>query len=109
MQRADGGWSDLESMESGAFATGKTLYALHTAGLPVTDAAYARGVRYLLNTQQEDGSWYVKTRALALQPHFDAGFPHGFDQWISAAGTNWATVALSLASPPRTTVAAGGR
>jgi ankyrin repeat protein len=108
-QRADGGWSDLESMESSAFATGKTLYALQTAGLLVTDAAYERGVRYLLNTQQEDGSWYVKTRAMAFQPHFDAGFPHGFDQWISAAGTNWATVALSLASPPRTTVAAGRR
>jgi hypothetical protein len=52
-----------------------------------------------LNTQQEDGSWYVKTRALALQPYFDAGFSHGFDQYISAAGSNWATMALTLASP----------
>jgi len=45
---------------------------------------------------------------MAFQPYFDAGFPHGFDQWISAAGTNWATMALSLASP-RTTPASGGQ
>jgi ankyrin repeat protein len=104
-QRVDGGWSDLASMESSAYATGKALVALQTAGLPVTDAAFERGVRYLLNTQQEDGSWFVKTRALALQPYFDAGFPHGFDQWISAAGSSWATVALSLAAPAKATTA----
>ena len=32
-QRADGGWSDLDSMESSAYATGKALFALQTAGL----------------------------------------------------------------------------
>jgi ankyrin repeat protein len=101
-QRPDGGWSDIESMESGAYATGKSLFALQTAGLPPSDAAYRRAVQYLLSTQQEDGSWYVRTRAMAFQPYFDAGFPHGFDQWISAAGTSWATMALSLASPAQT-------
>jgi hypothetical protein len=35
-QKADGGWSDLPSMESTAYATGKSLVALHTAGLPVS-------------------------------------------------------------------------
>jgi len=98
-QRSDGGWSDIVGMESNAYATGKALVALRTAGLPVSDAAYERGVRFLLGTQQEDGSWYVKTRALAFQPYFDSGFPYGFDQWISAAGTSWATMALALASP----------
>ena len=67
-QRTDGGWSDLESMESSAFATGKSLYALQTAGLPATDAAYQRAVKFLLSTQQEDGSWYVRSRAMAFQP-----------------------------------------
>lgn len=105
VQRADGGWSDLPSMESSAYATGKALVALQTAGLPVTDAAYDRGVQYLLKTQLEDGSWYVRTRAMAFQPYFDAGFPHAFDQWISAAGTSWATMALTLAAPPHTTQA----
>ncbi len=98
VQRSDGGWSDLPTMESDAYATGRALVALHTAGLPVTDPAYKRGVQFLLNTQTEDGSWFVKTRALALQPYFDNGFPHGIDQWISAAGTSWATMALTLAS-----------
>jgi DNA gyrase subunit A len=60
------------------------------SALPVTDPAYKRGIQFLLDTQQEDGSWYVKTRALAFQPGFDAGFPHGVDQWISAAGTSLA-------------------
>jgi ankyrin repeat protein len=99
VQRADGGWSDLPSIESPAYATGKALVALQIGGIPVSGAAYQRGVQFLLKTQQEDGSWYVKTRALALQPWFDAGFPHGYDQWISAAGTNWATLALALTLP----------
>ena len=40
------------------------------------------------------------TRAAGFQPYFDNGFPHGVDQWISAAGTNLATMALTLATPP---------
>jgi ankyrin repeat protein len=97
-QRSDGGWSDISSTGSTAYATGQALFALHTAGLPSSDAAYERGVQFLLKTQQEDGSWYVKTRALGFQPYFDTVFPYGFDQWISAAGTSWATIALATAS-----------
>ncbi len=91
-------WSDLDTTESTALATGKSLYALQVAGLAASDTAYQRAVQYLLNTQQEDGSWFVRTRAMALQPYFDSGFPHGYNQFISAAGTSWATVALSRAA-----------
>ncbi len=105
-QRPDGGWSDLPTMESSAYATGKSLVALNIAGLPTSAPAYQRGVKLLLKTQQEDGSWFVRTRALAFQPWFDAGFPHGHDQWVSAAGTNWATMALALAVPATHTNAA---
>jgi len=98
-QRADGGWSDQPTMESTAYATGKSLVALHIAGVPATDPAYRRGIKLLLKTQQEDGSWYVQTRALGFQPYFDAGFPNSHDQWISAAGTNWAAMALAYALP----------
>ena len=98
-QRADGGWADLPSMGSSAYATGQSLYALHTAGLPVTDSVYQRGVQFLLRSQLEDGSWYARSRALGFQPQFENGFPHGNDQWISAAATNWAAMALALASP----------
>jgi ankyrin repeat protein len=104
-QKADGGWADLDSMESSVYTTGKALYALQLAGLPASDAAYDRAVKYLLKTQQQDGSWYVRTRALAIQPYFDAGFPHGFDQWISAAGTGWAALALTGVAPAKVAVA----
>ena len=98
MQRSDGGWSDLPSMASNAYTTGRTLFALQAAGLATSDPAYQRAVQFLLNTQAEDGSWYVQTRALALQPYFETGFPYGVDQFISAAGTSWATMALTFAS-----------
>jgi squalene cyclase len=98
-QRADGGWSDLPSMQSSPYATGRSLVALQTGGLSTSDPAYQRGLKFLLSTQLEDGSWYTKTRALAFQPYFEAGVPHGFDQWMSAAGTSWATMALTLALP----------
>ena len=104
-QRPDGGWSDLDTMASSVYTTGTSLYALQTAGWPPSDPAYQRAVKFLLGMQQEDGSWYVRTRAMALQPYFDAGFPHGFDQWISAAGTSWATVALAQAIPVKTAMA----
>jgi hypothetical protein len=99
MQRPDGGWSDLPTMDSSVYQTGKALYALYVAGLPTTDAAYQKGVRYLLSNQQEDGSWFVKTRALAFQPYVEIGFPHHYDQWMSAAGTGWATMALAATLP----------
>ena len=108
-QRSDGGWADIDTTPSTAFATGRALVALQTAGLPVSDSAYQKGVKYLLSTQQEDGSWFVRSRAMTFQPYFDSGFPHGFDQWISAAGTSWATLALSLAAPAHTPNTANGQ
>lgn len=95
-QRADGGWSDVPALSSGAYATGSALMALNQAGLPVSDPAYQRGIQFLLKTQLEDGSWYAKSRSLAVQPYFDVGFPHGYDQWISVAATSWATMALAV-------------
>jgi hypothetical protein len=98
-QRADGGWADLPSMQSTPYATGLSLVALQTGGMSVSDPVYQRGIRFLLSTQEEDGSWHTRTRALAFQPYFDAQFPHGYDQWMSAAGTSWAAMALTLALP----------
>lgn len=97
LQREDGGWSQLPTMPSDAFATGEALYALHTAGMPAKDPAYQRGVAYLLRTQLEDGSWFVRSRGLAFQPFRDSGLPHGRDQFLSAAATGWAAIALSAA------------
>lgn len=96
-QREDGGWNQLPGMGSDAYATGMALVALRMTGkMPADDATYQKGLRYLLRTQAADGSWHVKTRSLPTQPYFESGFPYGHDQWISAAGTSWASMALSL-------------
>ena len=79
-------------------ATGQALVALtESGGLTIVSPVYQRGVQFLLNSQLEDGSWYVRTRTTPVQPYFDSDFPHGRDQFISAAGTNWATMALAQA------------
>lgn len=101
-QRADGGWSQLPHMGADAHATGQALYALHLAGIEPSDAVYRKGIAYLLRNQAADGSWHVKTRSIWLQPYFESGFPYGHDQWISAAGTAWATMALSVTQDQRT-------
>jgi N-acyl-D-amino-acid deacylase len=98
-QRDNGGWAQLPELPTDAYATGQVLVALHQGGgLPVTDPAYSRGSVYLVGTQHEDGSWLVPTRTAPFQPYFDSGFPHGKSQFISCAGSAWATMALALAA-----------
>lgn len=98
-QSSDGGWSQRQGFPSDAYATGQALYALQQAGRMLTsNVAFQRGVKYLLSSQLPDGSWHVKSRAVKFQPYFESGFPHGHDQWISAAGTAWAASALALAA-----------
>jgi ankyrin repeat protein len=100
-QSRDGGWAQTEYRASDAYATGEALYALHAAGVASGSRAYKRGLRYLLRTQLVDGSWLVRTRSHATQSYFESGFPHGEDQFISAAATNWASQALLLSLPDR--------
>jgi hypothetical protein len=45
----------------------------------------------------------VKTRSIWLQPYFESGFPYGRDQFISTAGTAWASMALATVNIPRET------
>jgi hypothetical protein len=101
-QRPDGGWAQLAGLGTDAYATGQALVALQLgARVPASDAVIQRGIAYLVRTQYEDGSWLVRSRSFPFQPYKESGFPHGKDQWISAAGTSWAAMALSLALPPR--------
>jgi hypothetical protein len=100
-QRSDGGWAQLATTETDAYATGQALVALQTAGYDVASGIYRRGVAYLLRTQLADGSWLVRSRTFPVQPLKESGFPHGKNQWISAAGTSWATMAIALGLAPQ--------
>src|SRR6201999_2054140 len=102
-QKADGGWSQLPRLASDAYATGEVLVALHEAGgISTASPPYQNGVRFLLRSQHEDGSWLVNTRIHATgisPPYFESGFPYGHSQFISSAATSWAAMALSLSLP----------
>jgi ankyrin repeat protein len=99
-QREDGGWSQLPTLPSDAYATGQVLFALHEAGgLPPDAPSYRRGLDFLLKTQFADGSWFVRSRCFPALEYTTSGFPHGRSQFISASATCWATMALILAQP----------
>jgi hypothetical protein len=97
-QRTDGGWAQLDELASDAYATGQALVALRlAAAVPPDDPCYQSGVRWLIEHQRDDGSWLITTRAKPFQTYFDSGFPHEKSQFISIAGTCWASIALILA------------
>lgn len=77
MQSKDGGWAafdvdnNWQALSYVPFAdhnamldptcpdiTGRVLEALSACGFPPSHPAVVRGIQYLLNTQEEDGSWY---------------------------------------------------
>ncbi len=99
-QQPDGGWAQLPMLPSDAYATGKALVALRESGsFDPRSPIFDHGARFLLGTQESDGSWHVRGRSLPVLALFESGFPHGRDQFISAAGTSWAVMALSLTLP----------
>jgi hypothetical protein len=100
-QRADGGWGQLERLPSDAYATGSALVAARWAGgLSTAGPVYRRGLAFLLTSQRPDGSWLVRSRSRPFQLYYESGFPHGKDQFISAAASGYAVAALVLALPP---------
>jgi ankyrin repeat protein/alpha/beta superfamily hydrolase len=103
-QREDGGWAQLAGLASDAYSTGEALVALREGvGLPINDPAYQRGLRFLLKTQQSDGSWRITSRlhppAPVSPPYVDTEFPDQHDQFISIMGTSWAVTAMVHALP----------
>jgi len=101
-QREDGGWSQTDTMESDAYATGTAMFALHqTEQLAVNAPAYINGLNYLLKSQHADGSWHVTSRSRPFQAYYETGFPHGKDQFISTSAAAWATLAILLALPEK--------
>lgn len=100
-QEADGGWSQFGRTPADAYATGVSLYALHIAGVAPTDETYKKGVAFLLGSQYQDGTWLVKTHSFPVQRYFESGFPYGRHQWISTAGTSWASLAIAQTLPDK--------
>jgi ankyrin repeat protein len=98
-QEQTGGWSQFSRTGPDAYATGQALYALHVAGVPPTDDAYRKGVAFLLGSQYPDGAWLVRTHSFPVQRYFESGFPFGRHQWISSAGTSWASLAIAETLP----------
>jgi ankyrin repeat protein len=109
-QRPDGGWSSIADRDSDVYSTGQALVALHDGGsVAIIDSSWQRGIAYLLKTQAADGTWHATSRlhppAPLSPPYFDAGYPHGHDQFLSMQGASWAVMALSYALEPGTRVA----
>ena len=73
--------------------------ALARAATNYENVAWQRGLRFLLETQGDDGTWHVARRTFPFQPTMDSGFPLHRDSWISAAATSWAVLALTQVSP----------
>jgi ankyrin repeat protein len=98
-QAPDGGWPQRDRYATDAYATGMSLFALHEAGSSVTSDVYRKGVAFLLRNQYQNGAWFVKTRAYPVQAYFESGYPFGRNQWISAAGAGWASLAIANTLP----------
>jgi hypothetical protein len=99
-QQPSGAWSQQDNMPPDAYATGLALVALAITGQSESRGGdYLRGVAWLLDQQEPDGSWFVRTRAIPTNPYFESGFPHGKSQFISYAATCFATMALLHAVP----------
>jgi hypothetical protein len=109
LQRTGGGWAQLPHLNPDAYATGIALHALHEAGVRTSHAAYESGIRFLLRNQYADGSWFVKTRSFPVQPQQESGYPFGYNQWISAAGASWASLAIAHTLPVSSALSKVGR
>ena len=106
LQRLTGGWAQLPGYRHDAYSTGEALYALHEAGVSDT-IAWRRGILLLRSSQAADGTWRVPTRMISpaevSPPYFETGFPYKKDEFLSYAGTSWATMALLSALPQTAT------
>lgn len=92
LQREDGGWGWLTDQDSDALATGQILWTLTQCGLTTANQEVRQSIRFLLDTQREDGTWRVEsTRAN------DKGAVKPTSVYW---GTTWAVIGLTQVLPP---------
>jgi hypothetical protein len=97
-QRKDGGWGQLPSLQSDAFATGQALYVLSLAGYTAERPAVQRAVDFLVATQKPDGSWPMLSRS---SPDGKPGGSAKYLPPITTAAGSWATLGLARLVPKR--------
>jgi hypothetical protein len=88
IQKSDGSWGWLKSDPGDALATGMALYALvkSTEATPRTDEAVQSAIKFLVETQRDDGSWAVKGTKEKKKTKVEETAVY----W----GTTWAAIAL---------------
>ena len=92
-QNPDGGWSQTPDLPSDGYATGQALYALASAHCGYRFPPSMRGMTFLENSQQADGSWLMTSRPVAT----GGGSAKNLEP-ITYAGTAWALLGLIRAT-----------
>jgi squalene-hopene/tetraprenyl-beta-curcumene cyclase len=92
-QNPDGGWGQLRTAASDAYATGQVLYVLSLAGVGNDRPEVRRAVTFLVTTQREDGSWPMTPRS------HPGATPAGNIVPITYFGSAWATLGLVRTVP----------
>jgi Squalene-hopene cyclase N-terminal domain/Prenyltransferase and squalene oxidase repeat len=93
-QGKDGGWPFVKDGPGHPLVTGEVLYALSVLGMNPDEPAVVRARTFLLQTQQEDGSWKALSRAALA-----AGKPDKVSDVATHWGTGWATIGLVRTLP----------
>lgn len=92
-QQEDGGWGWLVNEKSDALGTSLALYALLQAGCGDQNMI-PRGIRFLIDSQREDGSWPVHGTKEKKR--------NSVEETATYWGTTWAVIALAKSLPNST-------
>jgi hypothetical protein len=87
-QNPDGGFGQVKDLQSDAYATGQSLYALRLAGVASDRAEIRKAVAFLTANQREDGAWPMQGRDIPERKGSKFTIP------VTYFGSAWATLGL---------------